>query len=121
MRIEPMTAGPRCSPSGWRCGAEPLQLTNEHITAEGANTSFQVHVRVAPGEFTRVFNAARRAGFGTGLLGVIGARVASGQTGAAWQRAALAAAECGQERNRALAVMLDRYLSRAATGQPVHT
>ena len=27
------------------------------------------------------------------LLGVIGARVASGQTGAAWQRAALAAAE----------------------------
>jgi hypothetical protein len=54
------------------------------------------------------------------LLGVIGARVASGQTGAAWQRAALAAAESGRGRNQALAVMLDRYLSRAATGQPVH-
>ena len=54
------------------------------------------------------------------LLGVIGARVASGQTGAAWQRAAPAAAECGRDRDQALAVMLDRYLSRAATGQPVH-
>jgi hypothetical protein len=55
------------------------------------------------------------------LLGVIGARVASGQTGAAWQRAALAAAEQGRSRDEALAVMLGRYLSRAATGQPVHT
>jgi hypothetical protein len=55
------------------------------------------------------------------LLGVIGARVASGQTGAAWQRAALAAAEHGRNRDQALAVMLDRYLSCAATGRPVHT
>ena len=55
------------------------------------------------------------------LLGVIGARVASGQTGAAWQRAALAAAKRGHGRNEALRIMLDRYLSRAATGQPVHT
>jgi hypothetical protein len=55
------------------------------------------------------------------LLGVIGARVASGQTGAAWQRAALAAAERGRGRDQALAVMLEGYLSRAATGQPVHT
>jgi hypothetical protein len=55
------------------------------------------------------------------LLGVIGARVATGQTGAAWQRAALAAAERGHGREEALAVMLDRYLSRAAVGQPVHT
>ena len=55
------------------------------------------------------------------LLGVIGARVASGQTGAAWQRAALAAAEHGRDRERALAVMLEGYLSHAATGQPVHT
>jgi hypothetical protein len=55
------------------------------------------------------------------LLGVIGARVASGQTGAAWQRAALAAAERGWDRERALAVMFEGYLSRAATGQPVHT
>jgi hypothetical protein len=55
------------------------------------------------------------------LLGVIRARVASGQTGAAWQRTALAAAERGRGRDQALAVMLGRYLSCAATGQPVHT
>jgi hypothetical protein len=55
------------------------------------------------------------------LLGVIGARVASGQTGAAWQRGALASAERGRGRDEALAVMLDRYLSCAATGEPVHT
>ena len=55
------------------------------------------------------------------LLGVIGARVAAGQTGAAWQRATLAAAERGRSRDQALAVMFDRYLSCAAAGQPVHT
>ena len=55
------------------------------------------------------------------LLGVIGARVATGQTGAAWQRAALAAAEPGRSREQALTVMLDRYLACAATGQTVHT
>ena len=55
------------------------------------------------------------------LLGVIGARVACGQTGAAWQRAALAAAEQGRSREQAIAVMLGRYLSRAAAGRPVHT
>ena len=55
------------------------------------------------------------------LLGVIGARVATGQTGAAWQRAALAAAEPGRSREQALSVMFDRYLACAATGQPVHT
>jgi len=55
------------------------------------------------------------------LLGVIGARVACGQTGAAWQRAALAAAEDGRSRDQAIAVMLGRYLSRAAAGRPVHT
>jgi len=53
-----------------------------------------------------------------GLLEVIGARAASGQTGAAWQRAALAAG--GPDRPSALAAMLDDYLACAATGQPVH-
>jgi hypothetical protein len=52
---------------------------------------------------------------------VIGARVTTGQTGAAWQRVTLAASERGRSREQALAVMLDRYLSCAATGQPVHT
>ena len=42
-------------------GAEALELTSEHVTAEGANTSFQMHLRVAPDEFTRVYNAAQLA------------------------------------------------------------
>jgi hypothetical protein len=56
-----------------------------------------------------------------GLLEVISARAASGQTGAVWQRAALAAARRHHDAERALAVMLDRYLQCAETGLPVHT
>jgi hypothetical protein len=56
-----------------------------------------------------------------GLLDIISARAASGQTGAAWQRATLAAAERRHDRQRALAVMLDCYLHCAGTGLPVHT
>ena len=55
------------------------------------------------------------------LLDVISARAASGQTGAAWQRATLAAAEQRHDQQHALAVMLDRYLRCADTGLPVHT
>ncbi|HET7518423.1 MAG TPA: glutamate--cysteine ligase [Actinomycetes bacterium] len=55
------------------------------------------------------------------LLGVIAARVRSGQTGAAWQRRMLAALEPRLGRERALAVMLERYLEYAVTDQPVHT
>jgi hypothetical protein len=55
------------------------------------------------------------------LLGVICARAASGQTGAAWQRATLAAAERRYDRQRALTFMLDCYLRCAETGLPVHT
>jgi hypothetical protein len=54
------------------------------------------------------------------LLGVIEARVGSGQTGAVWQRRTLAALEPTLGRERALAAMLDRYLEQAATGVPVH-
>ena len=56
-----------------------------------------------------------------GLLEVICARAATGQTGAVWQRAILAAAEQRHDRERALAVMLDRYLRYSGTGLPVHT
>jgi hypothetical protein len=56
-----------------------------------------------------------------GLLQVISARAACGQTGAAWQRATLAAAERRHDRERALAIMLDHYLQYADTGLPVHT
>jgi gamma-glutamyl:cysteine ligase YbdK (ATP-grasp superfamily) len=56
-----------------------------------------------------------------GLLDVISARAATGQTGAAWQRATLAADEQRHDRDRALAVMLARYLRYSGTGLPVHT
>ena len=55
------------------------------------------------------------------LLGVIAARVASGQTGAVWQRKTLEALEPRLGRERALAAMLERYLNCAVTDQPVHT
>jgi hypothetical protein len=56
------------------------------------------------------------------LLDIIGARASSGQTGAAWQRAALAAAaRTGPSAPELLAAMLGRYLEYVATGQPVHT
>ena len=56
-----------------------------------------------------------------GLLDIISARAASGQTGAAWQRATLAHARRRHDRERALAIMLDRYLRYADTGLPVHS
>ena len=42
-------------------GEDPLRIDAEDVTFEGAATSFQVHLRVAPGDFTRVFNAAQLA------------------------------------------------------------
>jgi hypothetical protein len=55
------------------------------------------------------------------LLAVIEARAASGQTGAAWQRLALATLERELGRERALTAMLERYLEHQRAGQPVHT
>ena len=55
------------------------------------------------------------------LLSVIQARAASGQTGAAWQRQALAALEPRLGRERALTAMLEHYLEHQRTGEPVHT
>jgi hypothetical protein len=52
---------------------------------------------------------------------VIGDRVAAGQTGAVWQRRALAALENGAGRERALGRLLERYLELQAGGDPVHT
>jgi hypothetical protein len=52
---------------------------------------------------------------------VIEARAAKGQTGAAWQRLALATLEQELGRERALAAMLERYLEHQRAGQPVHT
>jgi hypothetical protein len=55
------------------------------------------------------------------LLSVIEARAASGHTGSAWQRLALAALEPKLGRERALAAMLEQYMEHQRTGQPVHT
>lgn len=42
-------------------GQDPLRLDCEDVTFEGAATSFQLHLRVAPEDFTAVFNAAQLA------------------------------------------------------------
>jgi hypothetical protein len=53
---------------------------------------------------------------------VLGDRVASGQTGAVWQRRTLAALEGrGSEGEQALGELLERYLELQAAGEPVHT
>ena len=40
-------------------GADPLSMRGDDITLEGANTSFQVHLRVEPGRFAATYNAAQ--------------------------------------------------------------
>jgi gamma-glutamyl:cysteine ligase YbdK (ATP-grasp superfamily) len=42
-------------------GEESLALTWDDVTLEGANTSLQYHLRVAPGDFARLYNAAQLA------------------------------------------------------------
>ncbi|MFN2329285.1 MAG: glutamate--cysteine ligase [Chromatocurvus sp.] len=42
-------------------GADPLRLDMADITLEGANTSFQLHYRVAPAAFADTFNALQLA------------------------------------------------------------
>jgi gamma-glutamyl:cysteine ligase YbdK (ATP-grasp superfamily) len=54
------------------------------------------------------------------LLEVIAARVATGQTGAAWQRRMLARLGTRHGRQAALGHMLERYLSLADGAEPVH-
>lgn len=42
-------------------GKEPLDEVCPHLTMEGANTSFQLHLRVNPDEFAATYNAAQLA------------------------------------------------------------
>lgn len=42
-------------------GQDSLRLACDDVTFEGAATSFQIHLRVAPRDFTSVFNAAQLA------------------------------------------------------------
>jgi gamma-glutamyl:cysteine ligase YbdK (ATP-grasp superfamily) len=42
-------------------GRERLEMTTPHVAMEGANTAFQVHLRIAPEQFTSTFNAVQLA------------------------------------------------------------
>jgi gamma-glutamyl:cysteine ligase YbdK (ATP-grasp superfamily) len=42
-------------------GDDPLELATDDVTFEGANTSFQVHLRVPPSRFAACYNAAQIA------------------------------------------------------------
>jgi gamma-glutamyl:cysteine ligase YbdK (ATP-grasp superfamily) len=42
-------------------GEDDLAISCDDVTLEGANTSFQLHLRVAPRDFARVYNAAQIA------------------------------------------------------------
>jgi hypothetical protein len=42
-------------------GDDPLELRADDVTLQGANTSFQIHLRVAPADFARTYNAAQIA------------------------------------------------------------
>src|SRR5512132_944282 len=42
-------------------GADPLELAVDDVALEGANTSFQVHLRVDPERFTAAYNAVQLA------------------------------------------------------------
>ncbi len=42
-------------------GADPLQMTLSNLNAEGANTSFQIHLRINPDQFANCYNAAQMA------------------------------------------------------------
>jgi gamma-glutamyl:cysteine ligase YbdK (ATP-grasp superfamily) len=53
-------------------------------------------------------------------LEIVAARVRSGQTGARWQRGMLASLEPRVGRERALVLMLERYLECAERDEPVH-
>jgi hypothetical protein len=81
--------------------------------------------RLLPEARRGLVDAGVDAGEADRLLGVIGDRVASGQTGAVWQRRTLAAlegkGEGGAGREQALAELLERYLELQAGGDPVHT
>jgi len=42
-------------------GVDHLQLSHDNVMLEGCNTSFQIHLQVAPDEFAALYNAAQAA------------------------------------------------------------
>ena len=107
-------------------GDDPLELTSEQIALEGANTSFQVHLRVAPEDFTRTYNAVQLA---TAPALAVAGNSPTFLGHRLWEETRIALFKQSVEdrdshqprRRPSRTVMLDRYLSCAATGQPVHT
>jgi hypothetical protein len=77
--------------------------------------------RLLPEARRGLVEAGVDAGEADRLLGVLGDRVAAGQTGAVWQRRTLAALEGRTGREQALSPLLERYLELQAGGDPVHT
>jgi hypothetical protein len=55
------------------------------------------------------------------LFVLLGERIATGRTGATWQRQATAALEPRLGRERALVAMTERYVDAMRSGEPVHT
>jgi hypothetical protein len=54
----------RLRPDAFRiriAGNDPLELASEDVGLEGANSSFQIHLRVDPVDFTRTYNAVQLA------------------------------------------------------------
>ncbi len=92
-----------------------------HRDQIGTRAAAKLVAELVPAAKQGLLQAGVAAEEADGLLDVISARAASGQTGAMWQRATLAAAQRRHDPERALAVMLDRYLQYAETGLPVHT
>ena len=84
-------------------------------------TAAKLVAELVPAARQGLLQAGVAAAEADGLLEIISARAASGQTGAVWQRATLAGARRRHDRERALAVMFDRYLQYADTGLPVHS
>jgi hypothetical protein len=98
-----------------------LNWPAEHRDQMRTLTAAKLVAELVPAARQGLLQAGVAAAEADGLLEVISARAASGQTGAAWQRATLAAARRQHDPERALAVMLDRYLQCAESGLPVHT
>jgi hypothetical protein len=64
-RYRALNAGlQRLRPDAFRiriAGDDPLELASEDVGLEGANSSFQIHLRVDPADFTRTYNAVQLA------------------------------------------------------------
>jgi hypothetical protein len=87
----------------------------------GTRTAAELVPELVPAARQGLVRAGVAAAEADRLLGVIADRVATGQTGAVWQRKTLAALEPRLGREGALAAMLERYLDYAVTDQPVHS